>query len=964
MRSINIIDWHSDFIKGLGEFTLELDPKRTLILFPHNRPARHLRAWYQASNKVAKPCLLPEMSSIDKFVASLRRELTQQPLKPAGKLDQLGLILDVIRDMHGSNQGLLSKLLLKPKIFFPWGVRLASLIEEFLRQGVSPQNLAHTSGEVAPWAEAILAQLGDISKGFVSGLNERGWTTPGLDHSYLCDNLESVTETLRQTTVVAAGFYALSGTENKLFKRLWDEGILEVLWHTEPSLTLGQPSSPDCTEHRNWLKKWNVRARLMGPAPLYPNGPEISFIEGFDLHSQLHGLQQRLTQTNVSQDAAIVLPDTGALLPVLHHLPDQDVNISMGYPLERTGLFRLMDILLSLQENKDDSGRYFWRDLLELLRHPYLKMLEPEGEAGTSPLRRVFHVHETAVRSGAKFQVPTSWKPPYTEPILDGLPATTEALRQEVLEVCLNGFSNLETLGNMAQALSKLTALLRKHGSELWTRYVIDAEYLARLSTSVIPELNGSAISQEKFGQPTLFAVLRQLCRGERVSFEPEPLTGLQIMGVLETRLLNFKNLFVLDAVEDRLPSSSPYDPLLPDPLRHAVGLPNSRERDSVSTYNFKRLLMGAQKVVLLYQAGIQPGLLDTKSVRSRYVEQLIWEREKQERRGKKLIQPGEDPIEVIHFPASPIPPGVVDIPMNDELSKLLREQLKEKGLSATRLNHWLTCPKNYFYRYLAKLYPMDEINEQGDRAAFGSIMHEVLREFLEPHLGHETDLSLLDADALVRLFQRAMDTDERMAQASWDVRHALAATAKVRLKRFLKNQGITHILALEQELSAKFEVNEFNISLTGQLDRVDKRENNIIVLDYKTGSVQTPRKGFWEDMELWERIEANDPNDTALLPELSQALHSVQLPFYLHLYREDTGNVAHDAGLIALAKDGVESLLFGPKWEEQERIDVVENMIPRLLRALVNDMLTTGSFRAQPGSQCEWCDYRGPCGM
>ncbi len=964
MRNIKIIDWRSDFIQGLGEFTLELDPERTLVLFPHNRPARHLRAWYQASDKVTKPCLLPEMSSIDKFVASLRRELTQQPLKPAGKLDQLGLILDVVRDLSSSNQGLLSTLSLTPKTFFPWGVRLASLIEEFLRQGVTPQNLTHMSGEVAPWAEALLEQLGNISEGFVRGLQERGWTTPGLDHCYLCDNLESVAETLRQTTVVAAGFYALSGTENKLLKRLWDEGILEVLWHTDPNLAQGKPGSPDCVEHRNWIKKWSVHARLLGPEPLYPNGPDISFIEGFDLHSQLHGLQARLKQEDASQDAAIVLPETGALLPVLHHLPDQDVNISMGYPLERTGLFRLMDILLSLQENKDDSGRYFWRDLLELLRHPYLKMLEPEGETGTSPLRRVFHVHETAVRGGAKFQFPTSWKPPYTEPILDGLPETTEALRQEVLAVCLDGFSNLETLSDMAQALTGLTALLREHGRELWTRYVIDAEYLARLSTSVIPELNGSAISQEKFGQPTLFAVLRQLSRSERVSFEPEPLTGLQVMGVLETRLLNFKNLFVLDAVEDRLPSSSPYDPLLPDPLRHAVGLPDSRERDSVSAYNFKRLLMGAQKVVLLYQAGIQPGLLDTKSVRSRYVEQLIWEREKQERRGKKLIRPGEDPIEVIHFPASPIPPGVLDIPMSDKLSKLLREQTKKKGLSATRLNQWLTCPKKYFYRYLAKLYPMDEINEQGDKAAFGSIMHEVLREFLEPHLGHETDLSLLDAAALVRLFQEAMDTDERMAQASWDVRHALAATAKVRLKRFLKNQGTTQIMALEQELNATLDVDGLSIPMTGQLDRVDKRENGIVVLDYKTGSVQTPRKGFWEDMELWERIEASDPNDASLLPELSQALRSVQLPFYLHLYREATGSVAHDAGLIALAEDGAESLLFGPKWEEQERIDVVENMIPRLLRALVNNMLTTASFRAQPGSQCEWCDYRGPCGM
>lgn len=960
MGNIKIIDWRSDFIAGLGGFLTDLDPTRTLALFPHNRPARHLRAWYQQSELVKKPCLLPEMTSFDAFVSGLRRELTAQALQPAGKLDQLGLLFTVVRGLAGSTGGLLAKLPLAPEAFFPWGMRLASLVEEFLRQGVTPANLANMGGEVAPWAEALLEQLGDISQGFVQGMEARGWTTPGLDHRYLADHLDEAVERLRSSTVVAAGFYVLSGTEDALFKRLWDENILEVLWHTDPELAQGGPGHDHCVEHRHWLRHWSAQAELIGPAPTRETGPEISFIEGFDLHSQLHGLQACLDELDPDGDnAAIVLPETGALLPVLHHLPAQEVNISMGYPLERTGLFRLMDTLLTLQENRDTQGRYFWRDLLELLRHPYLKMLHLDGEQA---LRRLFHAHEAFVRGNEKFQNPLAWQAPWGQPELEGVSEEAEALRLEVLAVCLTGFEGLSTLEQLADALAALVALLRLRGEKLWKKYIIDAEYLARLATSVIPGMRTSAISLEPFGPRTIFAVLRQLCKAERVSFEPEPLTGLQVMGVLETRLLTFRKLFVLDAVEDRLPSSSPYDPLLPDPLRHMVGLPDALERDNVSAYNFKRLLMGAESAVLLYQSGVQPGLFDSKSVRSRYVEELIWEREKQERRGKSLIKPGEAPISVVHFPASPLPPGLTDIPMSEGLRLRLRELVTGKPLSASRLDRWLACPKRFFYHDLARLRPVSEVGEEGDRMALGTLLHEVLGEFLEPHLGREVDISTLDPGGLLRLFRERFATDDRLNQASWDVRQGVVSAAQLRLPRFLQQQGRTTILALEQQLSTTLDLDDATVSLVGTLDRVDKRGEGILVLDYKTGTVKKPRKGFWDDLELWERLDAKS-QDEALLLDLKRALDSVQLPMYLYLYRTAQGAMPHDAGWIELKGDGAETTLLPAEWTREEREDVVDTYIPRLLRALLKNMLTADRFRALPGKQCQWCDYRGPCG-
>jgi RecB family exonuclease/nucleotide-binding universal stress UspA family protein len=990
-RAVRIIDWRADFIAGLGRFSLGLDPERTLILFPHNRPARHLKAWYKTSPEVARPRLLPRMAAFDAFVQGLRRRLSDNAPVQAGRLDQAGLLLDVVRAV-ALEDGPLSRLPLTPDDFLPWGVRLAALMEDLLRQGVTPRNLAHLGGEVTPWAAALLARLGDIASAYVRGLEDRGWTTPGLDHRFLAGHLDRVAGALAGTTVAAAGFYALSGTERLLFKRLWDEGGLEILWHTDPDLALGRPGHRDATLHRAWLAGFGGKAELIGPEPEREGGPEVEFVEGFDLHSQLHALRRRLdtdlggpesgTESNIERDdagengndAAIVLPETGALLPVLHHLPEREVNISMGYPLERTGLYQLVDGLLRLQERRDGAGRYFWRDLLALLRQPYLKMLSPAGENGPddAPLRRVFRLHEGAVRQGGKYQDPLAWLPPYGETLLEGVDeAAAEPLRREVFAVCLEGFARAGTLAQLADALSALARLLRVRGAGLWKRFVIDAEYLARLTDSIIPELKGAALGGQELDRATLFAVLRQLCRGERVSFEPEPLTGLQVMGVLETRLLRFRRLYVLDAVEDRLPSGAAHDPLLPDPLRALASLPDSRERDAVSAYNFKRLLLGAERAVLFYQSGVQPGLFDSRSVRSRYVEELIWEREKRERRGKSLLKPGEEPIETVHFPAVPAPAGTGDVPMSETLAEALRGHLRKRGLSPTRLDLWLTCPRLYLFRHLLRLEPPAEVDESGDRAAFGEVMHRALQEFFSPFIGSDVQPAALDAAGLGRVFSETMAGDERLAQASWDVRRALEMAGRERLARLLRAGTPARILALERKLSAPLEAGGEAVSLRGTLDRVDLRAEGVMVLDYKTGSERRAAKSFWEDGALWERIAVRaqglDPaaadEDPGFLPDLKKALVSVQLPVYLHLAGRDLGRTPHDAALVSLAKDGREFPLLGNKLDEDARTEIIEQRIPLLLSALLADMQGADRFRALAGKHCEWCDHRGSCG-
>ncbi|BCS86933.1 PD-(D/E)XK nuclease family protein [Pseudodesulfovibrio sediminis] len=961
MQPITLIPWHTDFMPALTEYLVRREDFSDLtVLFPHNRPRRHLKALLTAHAALPRPVFMPQMTSIAEFVSGLHRNLSETPFIQANQLDLVTLLFEVVNDLRTRSGSLLSRLPeLDLEAFLPWGIRLAKLMDDLLRQDITPQDLTYMQGEVSSYAAGLLEQIQAIHEAFIDRVRAKGWTTAGLSAKYILEHLDAVETSLNGKPIIAAGFYALSGAEDTLFKTLWQAGLLHPIIHGDPAMANTNRPHWAAAEHSAWLERWRTHAEIPDWAESAETKPAVRFCEGYDRHSQLAGLVEDMQEADGLDETAVVLPDEGALLPILHMLPEKEPNISMGYPLERTSLARLIETLLTLQENRLDDGRYYWRDLIALIRHPYLRLLGPDDK----PLRKVLHIWESRIREGEKYVDPFLWEPPYTDEILDEVDKlVAEPLRQEVLRHCLTSFEQADTLAKVGDALNTLAALLHAQGERLWHTYLIDAECLFRLTSSVIPELKSAEASHEEFSRTTLYSFLRRMLSQERVSFEPEPLAGLQVLGVLETRLLHFKRLFILDAVEERLPGTNPYDPLLPDPLRKLLGLPDARERDNVSGYNFYRLLMGAQEAVIYYQSGVQPGLLDSKSVRSRFVEQLLWE---QEQKKGKILDTDDALIHSVTFPASPLPSGPDAIPVTDAIRSALLEKLTSRGLSPSSLDRYMNCPKQFFYAYLTRVRPIQSVDEDGDRSEFGSLIHEVLKEFLTPYIGIETELGKLDAALLMKKFNDIFAASDFFARLPLDTRMGLKETGRYRLTEFLASQQTATLMGLEKSLQSQVEIDGTAIPFSGQIDRIEQRDQEIFILDYKTGNAPMPKKGFWQDMELIERLESygRDVIDPTLLTDLAAEIRSVQLPAYLYLYSLSERQYPAYAGLIKLGENGSEQLLFGPKWTPEERAEAVEEMTPLLVQTLVRHMLLAADFAPQPGTRCTWCDYSIPCG-
>jgi len=985
--AVRIIPWTSDFIAALAlRLTTEAggDPlalANTTVIFPHNRPARHLKAALAQATALPKPCAMPRMQSLDEFLRQLRQDLSAQPLTRAGTLDRIGLLHRVITGVEGGLQGgfnmtsgPLATLNASAREFFPWGARLASLLEELARHGVTPADLHHLEGEVLPWASALLGQLGGIDAAYKQAMAGRGWTTPGLDALWLASHLDEVEACLEGRRLILAGFYALAGTEETLFRMFSERLDALNLWHSDPALATGGTCDWAVREHKALLRRWNVRAEL----EVEPEAGKVQhrrLYEGFDLHSQLFALKQELANLPDSEATAIVLPDPGALVPVMHHLPHRDINISMGYPLARSSLAQLVECVLKLHENAEGTGtgaRYAWRDLVALVRQPTLRMLQA-GEEGQTPLKGAFQAWEKHIRSSGALQSAYSWVPVYDPEACPVSEQDFRTLLGEVQHACLDAFSGLTTLAGLGEALENLCALLKRRGGDIWHTFLIDAECLLRLWQSVVPELTGSILAQETYDQSLLFMILRHLLDGERVSFEPEPLAGMQVLGMLETRLLHFKRLFVLDATEDKLPGVSPPDPLLPDPLRLALGLPGSRTRDNVAAHNFFRLLRGAGEVCVLYQTGTRPGALDGKSVRSRYVEQLLWDEEK---RTGELVRPQPMTetsaiLRAVSFPVTALLPNRPPVTVSADIRQRLTSHLLTKGITPSAVEDYLACPKLFLFRRVLGLRTMDEVAEDGDRALFGEIVHRVLRAYFEPHLGHVITGADCDADDLVAALEQDMTACAYSLQLPYDTQVALLAAARERLSRFLANMPRTTVIKLEHSLTTEISfrqpgaANDTVLTLTGKIDRVDERLDGHTVLDYKTGSVKAKGGAPWLDTELFTRLSQatpGAPDAEALLAELSESGIDAQLPLYLHLLDRQGGYIPHNAAWVELKSKGEEKPLFGPDVDVIERNQVIRERVPQLLRFLLEHMLAAPELPARFGKRCQWCDYKGPC--
>lgn len=520
-----------------------------------------------------------------------------------------------------------------------------------------------------------------------------------------------------------------------------------------------------------------------------------------------------LPREELDKRTAIVLTDESLLLPLLHSMPEyvEHVNVTMGYPLKTTLAYTFVERLMALQSHSRAHGeeRLFYHvDVVGILSHPYITDCCPERASKL------------------------------TEHITNNLLTSISPTLFEQDDLLGAIFSTTSDWLSLAQYLSRTLALIEERMFEI---DATQADYLRITAEEIARSMRSMAKCDISPTVEVFCSFLRRHLQSISIPYEGEPLEGLQIMGILETRNIDFKNVIILSMTDANFPGErSGASSFIPYNLRVAYGVPTPEQHEAMYAYYFYRLIQRAERVEMLYCSRA-----DDKSTgeRSRYIYQLEYE-------SPYKIEHLSVGVDLLLRESSPI---VID-KGEREMNILRRYLTAESGfsLSPTALFRYVECPMKFYFATVAHLRVPDEISDTVDALTFGNILHETMQELYTPLLGvknpAEHITKLCHREEVERAVDRVMGRillgreDATVADFSGDRQLVRDIITKYILRGIMpydtKRESFT-IAGLEEDVECSYPLGDGRtVNLSGRADRIDLLPNGTLqVIDYKSGN-------------------------------------------------------------------------------------------------------------------------------
>ncbi len=811
--------------------------------------------------------------------------------------------------------------------FGGWAKTLLQDFNEMDRYLLAPEtvfNYLQAISDIEHWAVDATKQTPLISRylefwnqlpayydGLYNRLKQQGVGYQGMIYREAVANLDHFSQASDGQRFVFAGFNALNQAEETIIQHLLATGDAEVYWDIDKVFL-------DDDQHDAGL----FIRRFRDHWPYY-RSRELKWIQsGFsDLKNiQIIGtpkavgqakIASKLVEHHARNDAslrrtAVVLGQEGLLLPLLHSLPAEidALNITMGYSAKNNPVQLLISKLFRLHTaalaRSPQQYVIYYKDLLDVLSHP---LVAPFAEAHSliSVIKSnnyTFIPHEHMMNQAAEANA-------FFHLLLDKWPADQPIeVLQRLSDVLLTIKTQTGTQDNEAQLTRTFLFAIHKVINQLISYY----------------ETHTAANSLT-----TLFSIYKQLLDMAEVSFEGEPLEGLQIMGVLESRVLDFETVIVTSLNEGTFPAGKSQQSFIPYDVKRELGLPTYKEKDAIYTYHFYHLLQRARNVYLIYNT--QSDGFDAGE-RSRFITQL------------EVAPHSSHNITFLEMaPDLPLKPSV---PIRIEKTPSVMTKLKafgERGISPSAIGTYLRNPVEFYLKYVLYVREDETVEESIAANTLGTIIHATLENLYTPYLKHEItvkDLNqcLMAADEEVKKQFKAVYREGEISKG----RNLIAfEIAKRHVHNFLRleisriEQGETiYIEALETSLERSFEhpLLQFPVNLKGNVDRIERifqsdGTTRMRIVDYKTGRVEARNLV----LKTWEGF-CTDVSQEKLIQVLMYAflmegdlrgqefeagiisfknLRSGFLPFCLN-----TGNVQRhiDAAVFAKFQDALAGLL------------------------------------------------------
>ena len=918
------------------------------FVFPNRRALVFFRKYLgECVARAGRVMRVPELVTMDDFFQRLSGMKKTDPVhlllalydcyKPlyeaaggrAEELDEFIFWGDVLLTDFGD----VDKFLVDPERLFSNIADLRAMQDDFSYLTAEQEEalrafLSHfrTGGEYKEAFRRIWDILLPLYKAFGARLRETGMAYDGQAYRSVAERLQELpaadllAEHYPDTRkFVFVGLNALNECERRLLRRLRDAHLAEFCWDYGP----GWISDPHNKSSQFLTENVSEFPQAFKPDPEGLGQPQISVLSvpsGVGQAKQLPAILKEAGAGGI--ETAVVLPDQSLLIPVLNSLPEQirDINVTMGYPMSGSALSALMDDVAALQmhlREKDGQWYFYHRQVWSIFSNSIFKTLA--GEEGLAKAAEV--------RKQKRYYIP--------QDELSGLPLF-ECIFQPVVRA--PGERDAAAIRAIQQyQLALLSELGRglKNKPQMALELDFAREYylaVGRLRDCALPVLPAS-----------YFRLLDKVLATAAVPFKGEPLRGLQVMGPLETRALDFDNVVLLSCNEGVFPARNTKPSFVPVELRKAFGLPTWEYQDAVWAYYFYRMIRRASRVWLLFDSRTE-GLRGGEE--SRYIKQLELHFKAPLTRFALRAEIGRNE-------------GEGPIPKTEEHVRLLRE----KYLSASALQSYLACPAQFYYRSVCGLKEQEEVSESLEANDIGNVFHAVMQALYSVPDGIVTRTylqSLLEGtrikdavrprvlealnsfevsgrniifeDLVCRYVRKAVERDIALLQGTGDdCFHILG----LELKRFWEQDGFRFI---------------------GYIDRLDScRPGEVRVVDYKTGKV-TDEDFLITDGNAADVVDKLFGPDNAKRPKIA---------LQLYLYDRMVADHPDCRGRRIVNSIYQTSRLFVRDVESVAVGGTFQTLMAERLHGLLAELADTAVpfSRTEDLKTCEWCDFKNICG-
>lgn len=786
--------------------------------------------------------------------------------------------------------------------------------------------------------------LGDIYTEYKALLESQSIAYEGMLYRQVIEQLD--VEALPYNKYIFVGFNVLNKVEHTLFKKLNEAGKAMFYWDYDTFYLNKTPHEAGEFIRRN-LRDFPSEL----PASFFDNlnqPKEVTFIESPTENGQVRYLPQWIRENLTSQEkeTAVVLCNEALLQPVLHALPDnvKHINITMGFPLSQTPAYSFVNALMELHTSgyNPNNGRYLFAEVISVLKHPYTRQLSPEAEK----------LEQTLTRDNRFYPLPSELKQ-------DNVLELLFTPRRNNLDLCSMLSEALKEVAVIyqQQAASHSDAFDQLYRESLFKTYTLVNRFHTLIESK---ELNVQA--------GTFQRLLTRVMSSSSIPFHGEPAIGMQVMGVLETRNLDFRHRIMLSVNEGQLPKAGGDSSFIPYNLRKAFGMTTIDHKIAVYAYYFYRLMQRAEKVTLVYNTatdGINRGEL------SRFMLQFLIEW------GYPVLR---KQLEAAQSPQDSTPIIIEKTPdVMERMKSVFDIRNNPKALiSPSALNCYLDCPLKFYYKYVALLSAPDEVTADIDSAKFGSIFHYaaehiykaltahgklISKENLETLLKDEVRLQTYVDNGFKELFFNLPQNEQPEYNGIQLINSAVIVKYIQQLLRNDLRYAPFTFVGSEQRIFENIEIctstGDIQSRIGGIIDRIDSKGESLRIVDYKTGGdADTPanvqslfipdkkRSNYVFQTFLYASIvckKLREKNDSRLV---APAL------LYIHRAASENYSPVIQMGEPRKPKEPVENFA-------QYEGDFREN-----LKTLLEDIFNPDiSFtQTEIEDKCAYCDFRALC--